>query len=436
MPTRALSYTIESKLISGAWVGCVITTCSVCKQAIEVRWRGNNNPHHIAKHLAHLGWRFSPYRASSNKCPTCNKPIMLAPPSNPDPINDAINPSYPLAKNLRRLMDKYSFTEGTLAAESGVSLSAIKLMLSGSLETHYQLPDIAKTLRASVEELTPVKPPRVLSAVIFPSSFKETGRLQPATPAPPPPKPPETPIAARPVRQPRPLITPASGIAKAFFGDNPGVGLRDMRTAKGLSQGALAKQIATHDVPWKAGSIQSMLSMIERNQAGPMKFRDRLLAIAAAILEDTKPSKKIAKTKPAPKVQLPAVVAKPKASVPAVPNGLEVELRQAINDLAAIRELFNETVSKIENIQTKLLDKAAAKPREKKPTVRINERGNHLQMVGGMWFYRRHVPRDAQPVFGVTEVKSNLKTDNLSEALKRKRPYERAFEKKLAEVRP
>jgi hypothetical protein len=46
------------------------------------------------------------------------------------------------------------------------------------------------------------------------------------------------------------------------------------------------------------------------------------------------------------------------------------------------------------------------------------------------------VPRDAQPVFGVTEVKSNLKTDNLSEALKRKRPYERAFEKKLAEVRP
>src|ERR1051326_2941112 len=82
-----------------------------------------------------------------------------------------------LARNVKREMERHSITEGALADRARVSLSAIKLILSGTIPMHYKLPDIALALHTTVDDLMGV-PTKI-------DRLHETGRTPPAaTPAP------------------------------------------------------------------------------------------------------------------------------------------------------------------------------------------------------------------------------------------------------------
>lgn len=146
-----------------------------------------------------------------------------------------------LSTNVYRAMQSLSFTEGTLAHNSGVPISQVKLILSGTIPTHYKLPDLAKALRTTPEELmglpikgTPVKSEPVELVVLSPDL--RAGRL------------------------------------------------REARQAKNLQQLALAELIHGHDKTWTVQTIKWMVSQIERgNRVGSKE--DAFLKMAAEILD-------------------------------------------------------------------------------------------------------------------------------------------------------
>lgn len=304
-----------------------------------------------------------------------------------------------LAINLRRHMALRSFTEGTLSTETHVPPSQIKMMLSGALDTHYKIADIAKALRCQPADLlghVPEPPPVVPAPV---------------------------------VKEPRRAIGNAlatTGLFKSFFGDKPGEALREARVAKGLSQGQLAGMIfGRPGANWTVGSIQAMISGLERkNSLTPSNTK--LIGIALACLDEPEPVQNL----PDPVKQKPNGHALPVVDQEAIRTALRsaendlVELRKMLDDIEPLRQMVLETTQKIESIKAQLAVLPAP-----------DTTAEHLRFVRGMWHFRRRVPVDARTVFGLTEFDADLATANKWEALQRKMPYERAFDQKLAEAR-
>jgi transcriptional regulator with XRE-family HTH domain len=295
-----------------------------------------------------------------------------------------------LAVNLRRQMHINHLTEGSLATESHVPPSQIKMMLSGALETHYQIDAIAKALHVKPEELT--------------------GKLD---------KP-------KPVVVPHGSNLPAIGLAKVFFGDTPGNKLRQIRKDRNLTQGHLAEMIYGQPgtEAWSnIGSIQAMISAAERGKS--TQSTARLLSIAAACLDIPE----LAPTEHLPAKQIPTAL--PVVVSEALQNTLvnaesdltELRLMQKklLDEAEALGQMIGETAQKVEQIRQQL---TTPRPETK-----------HLKFVRGMWHFRRKVPADAREIFGLAEFDANLRTPDIEEALRRKPAFERAFDNKLNEVR-
>ncbi len=375
-------------------------------------------------------------------------------------INDATNI---LSLNLQRICARMSMTEGQLAAKSGVPISIIQSILNGALSATNRAGELAKALSVDLEVLT-------------------GGDLPKPQPAP------------APISEPQP--SPFNGLT-AYTGLLSAKDLRKTRTSKDLTQGDLATLIGKQDkVPWAFLTVRTMISQIETGAADglarPIAATDRLLAMAAMALdlhpvgvpeEVVSLESETVNGSAVALIETPGLPARDdaKGGLPALIDvkELQIDLRRAENDLVGLREMLDdlepiklmvqETANKITGIKAVLALRAhdaeggvlaaqAVKNTRRKPTLTIsappappkqvpeptfeatiNERvrnslGDHLTLVGGTWFFRRAVPAKARDAFGITEVRRNLGTGNRDEAVKRKMPFERAFEAKLIEA--
>jgi transcriptional regulator with XRE-family HTH domain len=74
-----LAYSFEKRLVGNQLVPYVIAKCSSCHEEGFFRWKGSNNPAHVATRFRKSGWDFDPYKASRNTCPTCNPHRVVEP---------------------------------------------------------------------------------------------------------------------------------------------------------------------------------------------------------------------------------------------------------------------------------------------------------------------------------------------------------------------
>jgi hypothetical protein len=61
--------------------------------------------------------------------------------------------------------------------------------------------------------------------------------------------------------------------------------------------------------------------------------------------------------------------------------------------------------------------------------------GDHLELIGETWYYRREVPRDVRHAFGVTKVRISLETKSRTVAKRLEKKPDAEFEEKLAAAR-
>ena len=486
MPTRELSYEITSQQVSpGTWRGFIVATCVECKKPTSVQWNSHPNHNFVAKHFQRLGWDFDPHRRSGNRCPDCNKPLPLSSllPKTPaldlhkfsdrlrwareqthvsrdDLATEAAIPrrildhledgtdnrrfeelhvsagrklaaaliargapievnwligitetTNVLSLNLRRICERQSITEGRLAMESGVPPMVIRAILNGAVSSSIRAPELAKTLQVDLEVLT--------------------GE-----------------VSALPKSPGLPAI-----IGGALRADQ----LKDARTKKGLSQRDIANLIIKFDTPWRLSTVQGMISKIENGDSPTAPMTLKLLDFATRAMLDIEAAAEPPEPVNGHKINGHVVD-------PVDREADLVELKAIRADLGACHQLFLELTSQAKACHELYLEQAT---RADMLEARINETApvavpaalaapatppaptparlskshikvspaDHLKLIHGTWYFRRHVPTDLQERFGKTEIFQNLGTTDRDEALKRKVPFEHAFDIRVQEAR-
>ncbi len=292
-----------------------------------------------------------------------------------------------LARNLKREMERGSFTEGALADRSHCSISAIKQILSGTIPFHYKLPDIAKVLRTTTEKLLGVPEPifdvvkpKTAATPVWHRASRDIGEPPQAPPSRVLPSVPETP----PVVISKPIEVPDDA--------TPGQRLKAARLAKDLSQARLAKAIRAHTEQWTEMTLIWIISNVEHHNHEAVG-RIILMGIIGQILDvspewllgrtNEQQSGKISKPSepesapvpvPAPEVEVPEEVLPVEAALPVVTSlaleeadeirrqlemaessmgELKVMIDDRLNDITALRDLFEETRETVDDLRTR-----------------------------------------------------------------------------------